>query len=302
MFDAQHTTERLVGPVRWTGPTEGYCRCPGAALHSTPPGGKDCRVRIDGVPTVYCFHTHCAAAVAAANKELRRALGSPATHHLTPMTASSLRQDQLSEAIAAEMKRREADLHRELRWPYRDILADSPVPVEHRPASDQFRLWLKLWPSHARIWIGDLYSSGKPEHAANFRTVGEWYQLGPTVGSFTCPSSFKAGATARSEENVEKREFLVVESDLLDRDAVGAVFRFLQWRLKYQLHCIVDTAGKSLHGWFTPPPPELAGRLKTALATLGCDPKMFGKSQPVRLPGAMRESKMQKLIWLREAP
>ena len=41
---------------------------------------------------------------------------------------------------------------------------------------------------------------------------------------------------------------MVIESDTLARDEVGAVFAYLRRRLHYDLHCIVDTAGKSLHG------------------------------------------------------
>jgi hypothetical protein len=112
---------------------------------------------------------------------------------------------------------------------------------------------------------------------------------------------FRPGSTSRSNANVECRQFLVVESDVLHRDEVGAVFLFLQRRLGHPLRCIVDTGGKSLHGWFEAPPEgTLLARLKAGLTGLGCDPKMFNPSQPARLPGALRDGKEQKLIWLNE--
>jgi hypothetical protein len=37
-----------------------------------------------------------------------------------------------------------------------------------------------------------------------------------------------------------------VESDSLSKDEVGAIFSYLRRRLHYQLHCIIDTVGKSL--------------------------------------------------------
>ncbi len=95
------------------------------------------------------------------------------------------------------------------------------------------------------------------------------------------------------------RHWLVVESDTLTKDQVGAVFLYLRRRLRYDLHCIVDTAGKSLHAWFSPPPSDLERNLKTGLVALGCDPKMFAIAQPCRVPGALRDGKVQRLIWLR---
>ena len=32
----------------------------------------------------------------------------------------------------------------------------------------------------------------------------------------------------------------------------------------------------------------------------GCDPKVFTYSQPVRVPGAFREGRLQRLIWLEQ--
>jgi hypothetical protein len=64
------------------------------------------------------------------------------------------------------------------------------------------------------------------------------------------------------------------------------------------LRAVVDTAGKSLHAWFDYPPASIVEDLKIALPELGCDPKLFTASQPVRLPGALRDGKYQKLIYL----
>ena len=37
---------------------------------------------------------------------------------------------------------------------------------------------------------------------------------------------------------------MVIESDTLGKDEVGAVFAYLNRRLKFNLHAIIDTAGK----------------------------------------------------------
>jgi len=59
----------------------------------------------------------------------------------------------------------------------------------------------------------------------------------------------------------------------------------------------VDTAGKSLHGWFDFPGDGCIPTLKEHLTALKCDPNMFRPSQPCRLPGALRDGKYQRLIY-----
>lgn len=54
---------------------EGYCRCPGAHLHTGRTARKDCRVKLDGAPTLYCVHSSCAAALEETNHELRSRIG-----------------------------------------------------------------------------------------------------------------------------------------------------------------------------------------------------------------------------------
>jgi hypothetical protein len=121
------------------------------------------------------------------------------------------------------------------------------------------------------------------------------------MGNFTCGSSFKPDSHQRSKECLNGHQFMVIESDTLPRDEVGAIFNHLRRRLRYRLHCIIDTAGKSLHAWFDAPKSKgLERRLKVGLETLGCDPKVFTYSQSVRMPGAWRDGKLQRWVWLRE--
>jgi hypothetical protein len=75
MIDPRIIAASIVGTVDWQSEVSGFCRCPGEALHTQRNGKKDCRVNVDGAPTIYCFHASCAPAVAAANKRLRRELG-----------------------------------------------------------------------------------------------------------------------------------------------------------------------------------------------------------------------------------
>lgn len=87
---------------------------------------------------------------------------------------------------------------------------------------------------------------------------------------------------------VQHQRFLVITSDTLAKDEVGAVFAYLHRRLRYKLHCIINVARKSLHAWFDAPRYKVReARLKAGLVAFGCDPKVFTHSQPVRVPGVM---------------
>jgi hypothetical protein len=336
MTDPRYIAASIVGAMDWQTEVSGFCRCPGESLHTTPTGKKDCRVSVDGAPTIFCFHASCAEAVAAVNRRLRRELGAGCWelalpdgkvlrsgdilqsdgsvltraqiemgHHAHGQHGSRGRSPHhenerlLLETLRVNAERFKPELFEIFRWQYQQILDDSPLRVADRDPYDQFRVWLKIWPAHSTVWIGDVNSSGHPNHATHFRPVAEWYQIGPVMGNYTCGSSFKPGTFSRSNENIEGQRFMVVESDSLTKDEIGAVFAYLQRRLHYKLHCVIDTAGKSLHGWFNAPPtPAMEERLKVGLTAFGCDPKVFAHSQPVRVPGAWRNGKLQRLIWL----
>ena len=318
---------RLFGAIDWQTEVHGFCRCPGEALHTSRTGPKDCQVHIDGAPTLHCFHASCTSAVAAANKQLRRELGQHAWAIRLPsgkvlnsgdvlqpggqvlprevIEAKAVRDGkEKKEALiladtAARAKRWGPAMHETFKWTYQAISTSSPAN-NLDDGEAMFRSWLLLWPAKATIWMGDIYDSGKPEHASHFRPIADWFAMGPSAGNFTCGSSFKPGSYSRSNANLNGHRFLVVESDTLGKDEVGAVFNYLKTRLQYRLHCVIDTAGKSLHGWFECPPNKvIENRLKAGLTALGCDPKVFTYSQPVRVPGAVRDGKLQRLIWMR---
>ena len=296
-------------------------------MHTSGNGKKDCRVNVDGAPTIFCFHASCAMAVAEANRRLRRELGALPWELRLPgggrlrsgdvlqrdgtvvpraIANSKSQMAEQAERLILETLRVNAERFRPelfdfFCWPMAQILEESPLLVAERDPEDQFRTWLKLWPACSTVWIGDVYSSGKPEHRTHFRPVAEWYQIGPVMGNYTCGSAFRRGTFSRSNDNIEGQRFLVVESDTLAKDDVGAIFAYLRRRLHYRLHCIIDTAGKSLHAWFDAPRNKVfENRLKAGLEVFGCDPKVFTYSQPVRVPGAWREGRLQRLIWLRD--
>lgn len=300
---ATEIAANVLGEIAWASPTMGYCECPGKKSHSSKDGGKDCVVYLDHVPTVNCLHASCKAAVEAANKKLRAAILNPtgdAGFEMRKPTAEErarIAERDLKSRMQLRARKALPSILKKYRWPYAEILNDSPVDVKSGE-ENHWRLLLGKFQPDDVIWIGERDSSGKPENAANFRTVTEWLKLEWAPHQFLCPSSFKNTSWSRSNENVLARRFLVVESDLLTRDEVGAVFRYLG-ECGLKLVAVVDTAGKSLHGWFEyPADDELMNELRLILPALKCDPKMLTASQPARLPSAMRDEKRQRLIFL----
>lgn len=314
-MDPRQVAAGVVGAIDWQDDTTGFCDCPGIKAHANPDGDKDCRITLDGAPTIHCFHESCRSAVSEANLRLRRALASPAWSlalpggkvircegvsgfHAVPQKDNP--EKRILKEVRAKLECRKQEILAKHKWPLVEIIADSPCPVHALDAREQYLGWLALWPPGDTVWIGQKLHSGRPGVQHHFRTAEEWKDVWPILGNYTCPSAFQPGGCSRRNESVVARRFLVVESDTLTKNEVGAVFRFMRKRLNYRLHCIIDTAGKSLHAWFDPPRnPEMEGRLKEGLIALGCDPSMFTPSQPVRVPGALRDGKLQQLIWLR---
>lgn len=184
----------------------------------------------------------------------------------------------------------------------------SPVNLLNTDTRDDWRLLLKLFAHDDFVWIGRTTGdSASAEHgiewqqfcATRFRPAADWLKESSCPGMFTCPATFKSGSHSRCNDNVVQRKFLVVESDTLDRNQVCAVFHWLEQFTR--LRAIVDTAGKSLHGWFEVPPESVMDELRIILPVFGCDPALFKVAQPCRLPGAARpdkDNRIQSLLYL----
>jgi hypothetical protein len=172
-------------------------------------------------------------------------------------------------------------------WEREDIREESPAWIQNN-RGEQARAILRLFPAGDVVWVGDHKDSGRERHRFNFRPVEDWIRAkmcpaGPRV----CPSSFRPGGFSRSASAVLHRRFLVVESDCLSFGEQGAIFRWL--RKMIRLRAVVDTAGRSLHGWFDAPGPGLLREIQMALGCIGdgrvVDPALFNPAQPCRLPG-----------------
>ena len=99
----------------------------------------------------------------------------------------------------------------------------------------------------------------------------------------------KAGRpSARCDSNVATRRHLVLEFDDMDKETQAAILSHLATVLPLVL--AVDSAGKSIHGWFRVEGVDdytLRDFMSYAIG-LGADPHTWVRSQLVRCPGGLR--------------
>ncbi len=302
-FDIRAHAEVLLGPITWESANLGYCQCPGKHLHTGQSKRRDCRVLLDRVPTVHCFHQSCAGEIQRINGNLRAE--NPERLRLPPEEAKRWATAQAErQRLNLRAKSSVPQMLRSYSWPLTDIILSSPWELSDNNERDvhllcMLKVMYEVIDGNSLIWIGDKTHSGAAYRSC-FRTRNQWIELikRGTVpdGPLVCPSVFRAGTFERKNENVAETPYLIVESDTLSKDQVGAIFRWLV-QTGLHLHAVVDTAGKSLHGWFDYPDQDNLDDLKIILRALGCDPKLFSPSQPVRLPGGLRDGKIQKLVY-----
>ena len=295
--------EKLFPVVNWESSSKGYIECPGITAHNTVCSDRDCAVFIDRVPTIACFHQSCADEVEDANKKLRKAIREVEARGDVEAKKYSMSAEQ--KAWIAEKQRQQAlrlraasalpRIIKEHVWTPEQARSESPVVIPADPL-DHWQLFLGLFQPDDIIWVGSTYDSGAPANSHHFQPVSKWREFSRAPFQFTCPSTFKPGSYSRSNDNVLVRRYLVVESDTLQKAEVLAVFKWMQ--LNFTLRAIVDTAGKSLHGWFDYPGEKQLAELKIMLPAMGCDPALFKPSQPCRVPGCWRDNKVQSLVWL----
>lgn len=287
--------------ITWKNEETAYLECPGKHLHSGKNAKKDCRVNLNGAPTIFCLHSSCSGVIEEANYKFRRAIWENEPGEKKELTE----EDKLKIKAELEQKRKDQVLRdwannnkerilKKYEWPMADVIHDSPFQTED-PSLDAHIFIKSLYGLDEVLWNGPVFASGKPINRQNFKRVSEWLKE-PITGNFTCPSTFREGTYSRSNENVVSRPYLVAESDYLSLDETCSFYNWMREFL--ELKAIVYTGGKSAHGWFKFPTPEMYERLKIILPEFQFDEALFKPSQPVRMPGVKRGDKWQSIYWL----
>ena len=117
LSERQRIATEVLGNIDWTSETGGYPVCPGKHLHTTGDGVRDCKIELDGVPTVHCFHNHCRGILEGVNHELRSRIGkaefvpTPEDEIITRLAAlSPIEYDRIRKDEAKRLECRESTL------------------------------------------------------------------------------------------------------------------------------------------------------------------------------------------------
>ncbi|BCX46413.1 hypothetical protein HAHE_03210 [Haloferula helveola] len=200
-------------------------------------------------------------------------------------------------------------------WKLPDLWDDSPQRIDcDRVGTCPRHFLATLLPPHSILWTGEVHHSGKPEHAAHWRTCDEWLHAGDPIGPMTTPATWKTGIHSRSGDNVASAPFTVLDFDGFDgiKPRTGdehrahlraslALTRWLREFLHWQLAAILHTGGKSLHVWFHNPGPIALDSLRHTSAPLGIDAGLIGRPEhPCRLPGQIHAGtgRSSRVLWL----
>jgi hypothetical protein len=325
--DPKEVAEEVLGQIHWLDESTGYGECPGKNTHTTPDGPKDCRIHIDGSSTVHCLHSSCSSEVADASRRLRDAMNAYPVRSVSATPPAPTTN-------SPHIKGREHELGKLASEALPIILKDYACNIEGLSAqSRRFRefppidplsyltLLQKVCGKEAVIWIGDKYDSGSPNHAKHWQSIAQWKeQIGDNLGPYVCASKFKPGTFTRSNDQIAKRVFFVVECDAIDETVAKkhaakealtdddrrrnkqlsvAILLWLRNAVGLKLRAVVDSGNKSIHGHFEMPPDEVRQELEAILPALKCDPAAWRPSQPVRMPGYTSESgRAQRLIYV----
>ena len=175
------------------------------------------------------------------------------------------------------------------------------LPPCHREQAELFTR--HLFAPEDTLWMGDEYDSGKPHHAAHFRLRDEWLaeiEIPPRISAGT----FRPGSISRSAGSLATTPFIVIESDDLigrkpttdaereeNRMQCAALLNFMQDRFKLTLRAVIDTGGKSLHGYFDRPSPAAIEALEEIAEALAIDGQVITRAHnPLRLPGCIHST------------
>ena len=290
------TFELLEIPLeRMNEPSPIYIACPYQEKHTKPTRGRDCQLFFNDGPNLFCFHESC--------KEDLRELCNIVRFEVTGSARGDCAfQVFLGPSPDNELAAQIRETREELIEKFRGKLSPAPVNVP------SVELLSRCFRPNDVLWIGQEHHSG--ESCANhFRTVKEWLKRPPPPNwDFTTGATFWPGSCNRKSEAVAQRRYLVLESDRLDGagrpvwDEQWAMIAWARAELGLKLRAVVFSGNKSLHAWFAWPGESWLREHKPALEAMGFDGKTMGKSQPVRLGGAihLKTRKPQQILWLQK--
>ena len=282
MRQRQVIAEKLLGEIRWNSTVLGYAQCPGKDLHSNSSSPRDCRITIDGAPTIYCVHNSCASVISECNRRLRSDIAKARpqlkkSNRYKPQTSPEAIQNA---EVMSILEKYEIDP--------KDIYQNSPDQLIGVSQLDLWRAFLGIFKTDDIVWVGDIKDSGGQRHSRHFKPVSEWVKHNSCPGPRITPSTYNPDVYSRCASNVLNHKFIVIESDTRPHREQWTIINFI--RTFTPLRAVIDSGNKSLHAWFDSPNEDYLDKIKRAIPNLGADPAGLRPTQPFRMPGIPREN------------
>ena len=183
----------------------------------------------------------------------------------------------------------------------RQVVSSGGFPTRNRVAVPTEEILGTLFPGDPRVWTGDALDAVLPAQPLS-------KQKDPSLRQFIVPSPALAASaktqegklSGRALENIGPRRYLVVEGDETSKAEQAAVLRHLARFAPLVL--VVDSAGKSLHGWFCckAADEDTQEAFFREATKLGADAGIWTRNQVVRMPGGLRDGKKRQHVVLYE--
>lgn len=303
MSNNEINIETYVGPVQWhPDGTKAYIKCPGEHLHTSRTGTKDTLIFLEGVPTVFCLHQHCADFLQnEVNTNLRKALDAAGWEfpEMTEDRKEYAAQQDAYTAAKERLTKSVQDIEEGFRWTQEEI--------ELEGKGGGWADLLRLYGEDDLLWTGEPFDFGAHCFNSVKHLTAQAYAGRMPAGQFVCPNPFQPRTKRRTADRIAKRKFIVVEVDdafpsdkQRNKDYCGALFRWLMEEHGLELAAVIDSGNKSLHGWFYAPEPAMIEWVMKVLPGAGADPATMRATQPVRMPSKKRNDngEDQRLLWI----
>ncbi|MCP5537540.1 MAG: hypothetical protein H7A51_15065 [Akkermansiaceae bacterium] len=183
-----------------------------------------------------------------------------------------------------------------------DLWHASPIRFDHSEAAPHDFIASLFKPDDV-LWLGDTYDTGKPEHAANFKTCRDWLTIARLPHRIAA-GTFHPGTISRCKEYVKSSPFILLESDELigrkpstpeererNKALSSALIGYAKDKLGLTLRAVIDTGNRSLHAWYDRPPEPAMNAIHKMAAGLRIDKAVLDSCQaaPLRMPHCIHE-------------
>lgn len=183
-----------------------------------------------------------------------------------------------------------------------DLWHSSEIRLDD-PGTEPHEFITALFKPEDSLWMGDRFDTGKPKHAANFKTCREWLKLDvlpPRIAAGT----FHPGSISRGRDSVKTSSFIILECDDIigheprtpeekerNKSLSHALNLYAQDKLGLTLRAVIDTSNKSLHAWYDRPPEPAMNALRKMAAGLRIDQCILENCpySPLRMPHCIHE-------------